>query len=835
MQNQEELESLEPPLNQLQEPEKNKKENEPKEWRHPQSWVPWEISFYFFIAPFIFWPVVIVWFILNVYSQNVADIPLEKLKEVELPTITYVYADDGTPIAEFYKEHRLVLPLEKIPPKVIEAFLAAEDSSFYQHQGVDFIGLVRAALANFQAGHTVQGASTITQQMIRTFLLTSERTYDRKLREMVLAWKAENLLSKDDILYLYLNRIYLGRGAYGVESAARLYYGKTVTELNIAEAAMLAGLVKAPGTLGAHLNSARSRERQHYVIQRMMESGYISPAEAQTALNTPLNFITQRPNLYREMAPQFSEQVRRQLINYFKDENIVLEAGLHVQTTINLQAQKWAMDALREGLDALAHRQRMSPKIASLTQDQALGTLHAQRERLVDRPLLADQESEALVTDVITAGQPGLMVAVGNEKGFVAAETLKWLVAPTQLASRFKVNDLIMVRAVSYDSENNLWTFLPAPPPDLQGALVLIENKTGAIKAIVGGRDFDQSHFNRAVQARRQPGSSFKPFVYAAAIDNGYTEASVVYDVPTSYPQGGGKTWQPKNYSGKHSGPMTVYSALVRSNNVIAVKVCEAVGPETVIDYARRMGVTSPLTNTLSLALGASEVTLMELTTAYSTFPNQGSWAWPIFMTKVEDRHGRVAAEFKPHLTEAISPQTAFIMVHMLRGVVTSGTAARVGAALKVPLGGKTGTTNSQADALFVGFTADYTCGVWVGRDRRVTLGGGEQGGRSAAPIFVSFMSKFLEGKESPDFIMPDGLVRQGSVTSEATGQTLANAGGFIFKVGEVGAGRIDEKAMGDIEAARLNRPPDLGSLSQEELDRRLSDYLSDYANRHGQ
>ncbi|MDR0621091.1 MAG: PBP1A family penicillin-binding protein, partial [Deltaproteobacteria bacterium] len=704
----------------------------PGAWRHPQAWVPREWAFFISLLPFIFWPVVGVTLVLSMYNQEMAGTALEDLKHYQPPTVSFIFASDDTLMAELYNEHRLVTPLDRIPKMVIEAFLAAEDSSFYQHQGVDLIGVGRALMANVKAGHTVQGASTITQQMIRSFLLTNEKTYDRKLKEMILAWRAERVLTKDDILFLYLNRIYLGRGAYGVESAARLYFGKTIREVTLGEAALLAGLAQAPGRLQAHLGTARSRERQLYVLRRMVEVGYITQSEATRAQNTPLKFLDRRPNIYRQVAPQFAEVVRIQMSDYLGPDR-VLNDGLRIHTTLDLKAQAQAQEAVRNGLDALARRQRMSPKVRSLNQNQVNEYLRRARASLESRPLMLYQEPAGLVTEVITTGDnPGLVLSFGDDEGFMPAESISWLVGKRALAGVFKVNDLVMGRIMGRNAETGRLDLVPAPPPEIQGALVLMENHTGRVLAMVGGRDFGiegvgNSDFNRAILAQRQPGSSFKPFVYTAALENGYTEASIVYDVPLSYPDGPGRYWRPRNAGGGHSGPLTLLDALRRSVNIVSVKLTDALGPQTVIDTAKKMGITTNLLPNLTLALGASEVTLLDMTKAYTTFPNLGSWVWPTFVDRVEDRYGRTIVSFEPYFTEAISPQTAYIMIDMLSAVAKSGTGARVGAALKtIPVAGKTGTTNSQADALFIGFTPEYTCGVWVGRETRVSLGGGE-------------------------------------------------------------------------------------------------------------
>lgn len=815
----------------------------PNPWRHPQAWVPGELSFIFFILPFIFWPILIALVVIHTYSSEMADVPIEKLKDYLPPTLSYIYAGDGTLMAELYREHRLVLPLDKIPPKVINAFLAAEDSNFYQHQGVALKGLVRAFLANLQAKRTVQGASTITQQMIRTFFLTNERTYDRKMREIVLSWRVEQTLTKDKILYLYLNRIYLGRGAYGVESAAQLYFGKSISKVNLAEAAMLASLAKAPSRVATHLGTEGNLARQQYVLKQMLAVGFITFEEYYTAQNTKLEFIQSRPNYYREISPQFTEIVRRQAIELLGEDEL-LNGGYKIYTTLDLKAQKIARTALLNGLDALARRQNLSPRVARLTKSQILEFNHEQQENLKLNPLRAGQEMAALITTVESRDQTkaGLTLALGQEKGFLPLKATEWILGGRNLKQYYSVNDLIMIRLVNRNPKTRVWDLVTAPPPDLQGALLLMENKTGRVLVAIGGRDFSQSQFNRAVQARRQPGSSFKPIVYTAAIDNGFTEASIVWDSPVSYSQGPGQPpWQPKNYSGHFSGAMTIYDALRSSVNVVAVKVCEAITPQVVAEYARKMGIRSPLVERLPLALGASEITLLEMVQAYSTFPNQGSWAWPLFITRVDNRNDQVLRKFEPYLTAAVSPQTAYIMVDMLVGVAHRGTATQVGLALKnIPMGGKTGTTNNQTDALFIGFTPDYTCGVWVGRDLRIDLGHGEQGNRSAAPIFIEFMQEFLKDKPISHFKVPKGVVRRNVDENEMNGDDVMAMSGrsFIFKIGEEGRGQLLQNATEsdeeDDELGLDRESLNFNHMSQDELDRRLLEYLQDYERRRG-
>jgi penicillin-binding protein 1A len=586
----------------------------------------------------------------------------------------------------------------------------------------------------------------------------------------------------------------------------------------------------------------------------MVEVGMISAAEADRAMATPLRYLSRRPNVYRQVSPQFAEVVRIQMGEYL-GETEFLNGGYRVFTTLDLKAQAWAQAAVQEGLDALARRQRMSPRVRRLNQAEANEYLRRARASIESRPLLVNQEPAGLVEEVVGGENPGLLLRFGDDKGFLPAERLAWYAGRGRLSGVFAPNDLVMVRILGRDPQTGLLDLTTSPPPEIQGALVLIENKTGRVLAMVGGRDFGiegvgNSDFNRAVLALRQPGSSFKPFVYTAALDNGYTEASVVNDSPVSYPDGAGRRWSPRNAGGGHRGATTVFDAIRRSVNVVAVKVTDSIGAQTVIDYAHKMGISSTLYPGLPVALGASEVTLLDLTKAYTTFPNLGAWAWPTFVDRIEDRYGRVVAKFEPYLTQAISPQTAYIMVDMLSAVARSGTGARVGAAFRdVAIAGKTGTTNSQADALFIGFTPKYTCGVWVGRETRVSLGGGEQGARTAAPIFISFMTKFLEGQDQGKFEVPDGVVRQrllADYDADMEGLEedpgLGLGGSFVFKVGEVGRGRanapkaaVDGEGGGDYggyeyAGQSTGRRAASRASSQDEMDRRLMDYLFNYS-----
>jgi len=623
-----------------------------------RKWAKWKrrlvLDFFLFLGLFAALTAVGLWF---GYRHLTRDLPsLAALQNYRPANVSYFYSDDGRVIGEFFRQRRIVVPYARVPQHLVQAFLAAEDAGFFQHPGIDLLSILRAFLRNLEAGHIVQGASTITQQVTRTFLLSNEKTYSRKIREAVLAFRLEKNLTKEEILHLYLNQIYLGQGCYGVEAAAQGCFGKHVEDLSLAESALIAGLVKSPSRYSPFVNPELARRRQIYVLSRMVECGFITTAQAKEALNQPLSYqALPDPNL--NVTPYFTEQVRRLVEDLVGRERLLTE-GLKVYTTVDIERQKAARAAVARGLKELEQR-------------------HERK------------------------GQD-----------------------------------------------------CPSP---LQGALVCLETSTGAVKALIGGRDFQESPYNRAVQAKRQPGSAFKPFVYAAAVEAGFTPADIVLDEPVEY-KDHGRVWSPQNYDRRFAGPTTLYSGLVKSRNVVTVKLLEKVGLPAVMDCARAMGITSPLAPYRSLALGTSEVSLLEMTAAFTAFPNLGEWVAPMFIDRIEDRDGRVVWRNHPRLTRALTPETAFTVLDMLRGVVSGGTGARV-SALQRPAGGKTGTTSDLADAWFVGFTPELTTGVWVGRDIREQIGPGETGGRAAAPIFLYFMEQALQGGPIRDFTRPDGVV----------------------------------------------------------------------------
>ena len=738
-----------------------------------------------FILPLLFLPLAVA---LVGYYHFTQDLPsIESLQNYRPKTITYVYADDGRTIGEFAEERRLVLPLSRVPKRVILAFVAAEDANFYNHPGVDILGIVRALIRNLQAGRIVQGGSTITQQVTRSFLLSNEKTLDRKIREALLAYRIEQNLTKDEILYLYLNQIYLGHGAYGVESAANVYFGKHVSELTLAEAALLAGLTRAPSRYSPFRAPQRARVRQVYVINRMLEAGFIDLSEATAAVEEKLAFVD-RPDVNWDNTPEFTEYIRRTVIDLYGPDRLYGD-GLKIYTTVNVDMQEKARYEVRKGLRAVAqrHRHYNGPRLK-------LADAQVEEFRKLQTGLLVEGQEYEGVVGSFQKGQTALSILVGPAQGRIPYREFSWALNGRAPQKVFAVGDVIPV--LYQGKKDGLDIFALAPQTGAQGALICIENRTGQVKAMVGCRDFRESQFNRAVQARRQPGSSFKPFVYSAALDSGFTEASNINDIEVGY-QDGDKIWTPKNYGRKYGGPTTLYMGLTRSINVVAVRLLEKVGVNKVIEYARRMGIKSPLGPNLSLALGTSEVTLLEMVAAFTTFPNQGERVEPIFINRIEDRDGRIITEFGPQRFRALSPETAYVMLDMLRGVVQRGTGRRV-AALGRPVAGKTGTTNDLADAWFIGFTPEYCTGVWVGNDKRVSLGHGEQGGRTAAPIFLWFMQDILKDIPPTDFPVPLGVTR-GSVTTnrvDETGETHEMTGYYCFKKGSVGPGPRSEAPL---------------------------------------
>jgi penicillin-binding protein 1A len=579
---------------------------------------------------------------------------------------TKIYDDNDEPITELHVERRILVPLAQIPQSLRDAILATEDRRFYSHWGIDPIGVARAIVQNYRRGRIVEGGSTITQQLTKVLFLTPDKSLERKLKEAVLALELERRYSKDRILEMYLNQVYFGQGSYGVEAAARTYFGKSVSELTVRESALIAGLPRAPTNYSPFDRPEAAKRRREVVLRRLVEFGSIKEEEAKRLAKTDLGLIP--PERRRTTGQYFIDYVQQTLEAKYGPD-LVLKGGLNVYTTLNPTMQLTAEQSLREGLKALAGR------AAQVAQTAATGA----------------------------ATRPG-----------------------------------------------------ESP----EGAVVTVEPQTGYVKAMVGGSDFFRSEFNRAVQAKRQPGSAFKPFIYIAALEAGFTPASQIEDSPVSFPVGGknGQVWKPENYDRKFRGSTTLQQALEESVNVVTVKLQERVGLAKTIQVARRLGITSPLDVNLSLALGTSDVSLLEMTSAYGTLANQGVWMPPVAIRYVTDAQGKLLEEHVPEGREALAPETAFVITQMLRGVVERGT-GQAAKGLGRPVAAKTGTTNDYSNAWFVGFTPRLATGVWVGYDRPRSLGKDETGSRVAVPIWVTYMGKVLGDGPKEDFPVPDHVV----------------------------------------------------------------------------
>jgi len=706
--------------------------------------------------------------IAGLYYYLTQDLPkINTLKDYRPDTVTSVFSDDGRKIGEFYKERRIVIPLSQMPAELIAAFVSAEDSRFREHPGIDMVSIVRAFIKNFKAGTIVQGGSTITQQVTKSFLLTPERTYKRKLKEAILAYRIEKKFTKDEILYLYLNQIYLGHGAYGVESASENYFGKHVKDLNLAECSMLAGLPQAPSRYSPFRFPKRAKQRQIYVLNRMKEEGHITNLEVTEAIDLKLD-IKSRKNWFIERVPCYTEHVRRYVKKNY-GENAIYTQGLQIHTAVNIELQKIGRDAVNKGLIELDRRTGYRGPLKNIPALQ-IEDFCAEISEKIGNQLLEKGESYQGVVLNIDDENSLTTVRVGDFTGVIKLETMTWARKPdleiayyetkiTKPSQVFKPGDIIEVKLLNDIVEEKDLEFSLEQEPIVQSALLSIETETGHVKTMIGGRDYRDSQFNRAYQSRRQPGSAFKPVIYAAALDKGYTAASVILDSPVVYEDTERDfIWKPHNYKEKFFGPTLFREAMVKSRNIVTIKILQDIGIDYAIDYAGRLGIISNMNRDLSIALGSSGLSLLEIVNAYSVFSNLGYFIEPVFITKIYDRDGNLLETSKLIRKKVIDMSTAYIMTNILESVVQSGTGWRI-KALKRPVAGKTGTTNDLFDAWFLGYTPRYTTGVWVGLDQEAPLGKSETGSRAASPIWLDFMQNILEGKPAKTFNVPEGIV----------------------------------------------------------------------------
>ncbi|MEA2060499.1 MAG: PBP1A family penicillin-binding protein [Thermodesulfobacteriota bacterium] len=739
------------------------------------------------------------------YFYMSRDLPrITRLSEYKPSVVTSVYSDDQRKIGEFYKERRIVIPLSDMPENLKNAFVAAEDSRFLEHPGIDFISIFRAFMKNIKAGTIVQGGSTITQQVTKSFLLTPEKTYRRKIREAILAYRIDKAFTKDEILYLYLNQIYLGHGAYGVEAAAQNCFGKHAKEMNLAECSMLAGLPQAPSRYSPFIHPERARQRQVYVLNRMKEDGYITNLQATNAMNTKLD-IKPRKNWFIESVPCYTEHVRR----YVEDKygrDALYRQGLKVYTAVDIEFQKIARQAVVKGLEDLDKRQGFRGPLTRISSLEYENFCRRVQQEISQDYLEPDTVYKGLVMEVDDK-EEFARVSVGSTSGIIKGSDLSWARPPDKEVACWQVRaqtpsevlssgDVILVRALEKDQADGEWLFSLYQEPVVQSALLSIEAETGQVKAMIGGRNYRDSQFNRAVQSRRQPGSAFKPFIYAAALDKGYTPATMILDSPVVFKDTERDyTWKPHNYKEKFYGPTLFRHALVKSRNVVTVKILRDIGIDYMINYARELGISSQINRDLSIALGSSGTSLLEMVNAYSVFSNLGYRVAPVFITKIVDRDGNILEKSELRRKKVIDMSTAYIMTNLLESVVKSGTGWRI-RALKRPAAGKTGTTNNLFDAWFMGYTPRYITGVWVGFDSESPLGKGETGSRAASPIWLDYMKKILEGRPVRTFNVPEGVVfakvdaKTGLLPSSASEKVVLEC----FKEGTVPVRHTPEK-----------------------------------------
>lgn len=684
------------------------------------------------------------------------DLPqISALDDYAPSTITRIYASNGEVVGEFATERRTVVTYDEISPLLRQAIIAAEDKDFDVHVGLSIPRILATLVKDIAERRKAGGASTITQQLARNLFLTFEKTWERKIKEAILAIQIEKRYTKREILTMYCNTIYFGHGAYGVEAASRLYFGKPARSLELEEAAMIAGIIQGNVRQSPYINPEAAMRRRNYALQRMAEEGFITQARADAAKARPVK-TAGLPTQPYSPAPYYVEEVRQQLEARFGAKQLY-ENGLSVQTSLDLPLQLAATRALQAGLRRLDQRRGFRTPTNLLA---AGADLDAYRHPRWQGPMVEGDVVPSVVTGT-TATE--IQARAGRLDVRIPKAGFAWTGKPTA-TTLVKRGDLVQVLLEDLEESGHMAVGRLDQEPELQGGVVALDNRTGRILAMVGGFDFDRSKFNRAVQASRQLGSTFKLVVYTAAIDRGYTPASTLLDAPVSFPGGAGSpAYAPLNYDRTFQGPISLRRSLEQSRNVPTVRLMNALGPKQVIQYAQKLGISSPIPPYLSSALGAGEATLLEITNAFSLFPNQGVRMTPYQILRVTDREGNALEENRPVPSEAIRADTAYVMTSLLRGVVQQGTAARA-AALDWPLGGKTGTTDDFTDAWFVGFDPDITIGVWVGFDTKRPIGQGQSGAVAALPIWIDVMQHWIErrrkaGDEVPEFPAPGNIV----------------------------------------------------------------------------
>ena len=690
--------------------------------------------------------------LLLVYSTDLPQV--EQLERYRPSSVTELYDGQGRIIGTFALQRRVIATYDDYPEVLRNALVSIEDKDFYLHSGINFWRIAGAAYRDIESGGKVQGASTLTMQLARNLFLSPDRSFHRKIQEALLAIQIERRFTKPQIFTLYANQIFLGHGAYGFEAASEYYFSKPARKLKLDEAALLAGLPKAPQYYSPINHPDRAQKRRNLVLNAMLEDGKITAAQAADAKGKPIQLNLQKdPN---SLAPYFVEEIRRYLEGKYGSDQ-VHEGGLRVYTSLDMDMQKAARQAVLDGLVAYERRHGWRGRLPNVV---ALGE---KMDKYEDPDWDEDPEVNGYLHALVTGiSSSDAQIRFGQRTATISQTDAAW--TKLKLPDFISAGDIVYVKVLSLDAGGKLRVSLEQDS-GVQGALVAIDNTTGEIKAMVGGRDFNLSKFNRATQALRQVGSSFKPYVYTAAIDQGATPDDTILDEPVTFQTPSGP-YIPHNYDDKFEGVITLRRALAFSRNIPALKLAHRIGIRTVIDYAHRFGITSTLPPYLPVALGSAEVTLLEQTSAFSVFPNDGVRIAPRYITRVTDYEGRVLEEDFPDIKDVIGSRTARIMTSMLREVVLHGTAVAA-SKMPYPLAGKTGTTNDFTDAWFVGFSPTLTCGVWIGYDEKRTLGEKESGARAALPLWMQFMNAALTGKDPGDFQPPP------TSASPATAQKL--------------------------------------------------------------
>ncbi|MBC7360671.1 MAG: PBP1A family penicillin-binding protein [Candidatus Aminicenantes bacterium] len=698
-----------------------------------------------------------------------------ELEQMKPKIISVVYSDSGQPVKEFAVERRIQVPYEKIPLVLKQAIIATEDPRFFAHKGIDYRGILRAIKEDIfrvmLGKRRLHGGSTITQQLARSLFLYSQQTIRRKLKEMFLAVEIERKLTKEKIFELYCNQFYLGHGAWGVESASQLYFGKSVSELTLPEAAMIAGIFRGPSLYSPYNNPTVTLNRRNHVLNRMAEEGFITREVAEEAKKQPLNVLPLKRET-TEIGAYFFEEVRKYVERKYGDEALY-RGGLKIYTTINLDYQRYAEEALSKGLRAQDKKYGWRKDKRNLLAEGKTDLKKYWLDSWDSSDLKPGEVEEGIVLDV---GKTEAKVKIKNYLGLMSNKGIEWTRAKF-LDSLIKPGDVVLVEIKSVDEASKTAQVSLDQEPQLEGAFMAIDPATGQIKAMVGGYSFKRSQFNRATQALRQTGSAIKPILYTAALEKGFTPASVIVDEPTNFiDKWTGQPWSPKNYDGEYHGAVTLRTGLEESRNVVTAKLLDYISPQVGVEYCRKFGITSTIYPYLSLSLGAFEVTLQELVSAFSVFPNKGVRARPYFIIRIEDKDGNVLEENIPSTEEVISPQIAYIMTYLLQGVVQRGT-ARAAASLNWPLAGKTGTTNKFTDAWFIGFSPSLCAGVWVGYDTKVSMGERQSGAVVALPIWIDFFARVIEDKKKEYEASQPAPVNAESTMNEGENQETPSQG----------------------------------------------------------